>query len=140
MTFSSTLRLFTPDHIYDICYTEVGGDTACLLLCVPWARRVMAVEMIGGRTRWEVGNQQMGKSFYASSICTDQNDYAYVADFGQSKVHVLSATDGTVIKRLDGKYYCLFDLFTVRFHDQHLFVEHKIPGSKYAISKFKESD
>ena len=100
----------------------------------------MAVEMIGGRTRWEAGNQQMGKSFSPSSICTDQNDCAYVADFGQSKVHVLSATDGTVIKRFDGKYYGLFDLFAVRFHDQHLFVEYKIPGSKYAISKFKEND
>ena len=140
MTLSSTLRLFTPDHIYDICYTEVEGDTACLLLCVPWARRVMAVEMIGGRTRWEVGIQQMGKSFYPSSICTDQNDCAYVADFGQSKIDVLSTADGAVIKRFDGKYYGLFDLFAVRFHDEHLYVEHKIPGSKYAISKFKEND
>ena len=81
-----------------------------------------------------------GKVFYPSSICTDENDCAYVADFGQNKIHVLSTTDGAVIKRFNVKYYDLFDLFAVRFHDQHLFVEHKIPGSKYAISKFKESD
>ena len=57
LTVSSTLRLFTPDIILNMCYTEVEGGSPCLLLCVPFDHRIMSVEMIGGKTRWEVGNQ-----------------------------------------------------------------------------------
>ena len=53
LTLSSTLRLFTPNTIWDICYTEVDGGTPCLLLCIPHGQCVMAVEMIGGKTKWE---------------------------------------------------------------------------------------
>ena len=140
MTLSGMLRLFTLDIICDICYMEVDGGTPCLLLCVPGAQRVMAVEMVGGKTRWEVGQKQMGEKFKPYSICTDQTDCAYIADFGQQKIHLLSASDGTVLKQLDGRNFGIRNIFTVRFHDQHHYVEHTIPGSKYAISKFKESD
>ena len=138
LTLLSTLRLFTPNIIYDMCYTEVEGGTPCLLLCMPLAQRIMAVEMIGGKTRWEVGKEQMGKEFKPYSICTDQNECAYIADFNQQMIHLLSATDGTVIKRFDPGNFGIRNIFTVRFHDQHLYVEHKIDDSKYAISKFKE--
>ena len=140
LTLSSNLRFLTPDNIWDMCYTEVDGDTPCLLLCVPWAHRIMAMEMVGGKTRWEVGKEQMGEKFKPWSICTDQNDCAYVADFHQNKIHVLSATDGTVLKQFDGRN--INNIFTVRCHDQHLYVEHltKGPNPKYVISKFKESN
>ena len=93
-TLSSTLRLFTPSSILDICYTKVDGGTPCLILCLPYDHRIMAVEMIGGKTRWEVGQEQMGKKFKPYTICTDQNDCAYVADFGQERIQLLSTTDG----------------------------------------------
>ena len=84
----------------------------------------------------------MGEKFEPWSICTNQNNCAYVADFGQDKIHLLSASDGTVIKRFDvGSNFGIINIFTVRFHDQHLYVEHKaVEGSvqKYAISKFKQ--
>ena len=140
LTLSSTFRLFTPDNIWDMCYTEVDGGTPCLLLCVPLAQRIMVVEMIGGKTRWEAGKEQIGEEFFPWSVCTDQNDCAYVADFTQNMVHLLSATDGAVIKRFDPLNDSVWNIFTVRFHDEHLYVEHKIPGLKYVISKFKEID
>ena len=93
LTLSSTLELFTQRDIYDICYTEVDG-TPCLLLCVPWAHRIMAVEMVGGKIRWEAGKEQMGEEFDPWSICKNQDDCAYVADFDQHKIHLLSASDG----------------------------------------------
>ena len=141
LTLSSTLRLFTPGNIYDICYTEMDG-TPCLLLCVPWTHRVMAVEMVGDKTRWEAGKEQMGEEFDPWSICTDHNDCAYFADFGQDKIHVLSASDGSVLKQFDGKNIGIIHIFTVRFHDEHLYVEHYQAGSnpKYTISKLKESE
>ena len=142
LTLSSTLRLFTPTYILDICYIELDGGTPCLLLCLPKAHRIMAVEMIGGKTRWEVGKEQMGEKFQPENICTDQNDCAYVADRGQGKIHVLSTTDGTALRRIDGINYGIYDIFGVRFHDKHLYVEHVISGSNmnYAISKFKENE
>ena len=94
ITLSSTLRLFTSGTIFDMCYTEVDGGTPCLLLCIPNNNHIMAVEMVGGKTRWEVGKEQMGEKFKPYSICTDEDNTIYVADFGQNKIHLLSAEDG----------------------------------------------
>ena len=141
-TISATLELFTPGDIRDMCCTEVDGGTPCLLLCIPWAQRIMAVEMVQGKTRWEAGKKQMGTKFKPWSICTDGNDCAYVADCGQEKIHLLSASDGMLIKRFDvGSCYGIQNVFTVRFHDQHLYIEWKIhteKGKKYAITKYKQ--
>ena len=142
LTLSSTLRLFTPGNIWDICYTEVEGGTPCLLLCLPREHRIVAVEMIGGRTRWEVGKEQMGEKFKPWSICTDQNNCVYVADNRQTSIHLLSASDGTVIKQYDvGSFYGLKNIFGIRIYDQHLYIQHKIytkKVQKYAITKFKQ--
>ena len=142
LTLSATLKLFTPGDIWNMCHTEMSAGTSCLLLCIPTARCILAVESEDGRTRWEVGKQQMGEEFEPRSICTDQNDCVYVADFGHDTIHLLSSSDGTVIKRFDvGSYYGIQNVFTVRFYDQYLFVEHKIHTQKvkkYAILKFKQ--
>ena len=138
-TLSSALRLFTLGNIFDMCYTELDGGTPCLLLCIP-ADSIMAVEMVGCKTRWELGKEHMGEKFQPHSICTDQNDCAYVANYGQRKIHLLSTTDGVLIKQFDPGNFDIWNITAVRFHDQHLYVEHKIPHSKYEISKFKEND
>ena len=62
-TLSGTLKLFTPDNIWDMCYAEVVDGTPCLLLCIPYGNRILAVEMEDGKTRWEVGKEQMGEKF-----------------------------------------------------------------------------
>ena len=89
-TVSSVLRLFTPNNIFDMCHTEVDGGTPCLLLCIPWAHQIMAVEMVGGKTRWEARMEQMGEKFSPWSICTDDDNTVYVADFDQIMIHLLS--------------------------------------------------
>ena len=137
LTLSSTLRLFTSNNIFDMCYTEVDGGTPCLLLCIPYGHRIMAVEMVGGKTRWEAGKEQMGERFYPWSICTDENNTVYVADFKQIKIHLLSAEDGSVIRSIDARHYGMWNLIAVRFYDHHLYVEHYTDACKYVISKFK---
>ena len=135
---SSTLRLYTPNTIVDMCYTEMDGGTPCLLLCVPYSRCVMAVEMIGGKTRWEAGKQQLGKIFNPWSICTDEDNTVYVTDFDQNMIHLLSAEDGSVIRSIDASRYGMGNLVTARIHDKYLYIEHyRYPGNRYAISKFK---
>ena len=138
LSLSSTLRLFTPDNVYDVCYTEVEDGTPCLLMCVPYDHRIMAVEMVGGKTRWEVGKEQMGEKFLPCSICTDDDNTVYVADYNQNMIHLLSAEDGSVVTSINLRYYRIVNPFAVRFHNQCLYVEHyRNPGNKYAISKFK---
>ena len=138
LTLSSSLKLFTAQNIWDMCSTNLEDGTACLLLCVPHDHRVMAVEMTTGETRWEAGEEQMGEKFDPWSICTDENNTVYVADYHQDMIHVLFAEDGTLMKRLDvGSYYDIYNIFIVRFHDEHLYAEAKIHNAKYAISKFK---
>ena len=138
LTLSSTLRLFTAENKWDMCYTEVVGGNPCLILCVPYDHRITAVEMIGGKTRWEAGKQQMGENFYPWSICTDDDNTVYVADYSQNRIHLLAAEDGSVVTPINVLHYRIANLFAVRFHDQCLYVEHyRSPGNKYAISKFK---
>ena len=94
--------------------------------------------MVGGKTRWEVGKEQMGEKFFAWGIWTkDDSNTVCVADFGQNRIQFLQATDGTLLKYFDPGSYGVYGIFTVRFHDQHLYVEHKIRNYKYQISKFK---
>ena len=138
LTLSSTLRLFTSKNIYDMSYIEVDGGTACLLLCVPNSHSITAVEMIGGRTRWEVGKEQMGEECIPWSVCTDDDNTIYVADYKQNMIHLLSAEDGSVVTSISLPHYGIANPFAVRFHDQCLYVKHcPNPDSKYAISKFK---
>ena len=138
MTLSSILRLFTPNTILDMCYAKVDGGTPCLLLCVPWAPRIMAVEMVGGRTRWEAGKEQMAEKFYPWSICTDEDNTVYVSDFEEIMIHLLSAEDGSFIRSIEASPYGIWNLVAVRIHDHHLYVEH-INADKYSISKFKRN-
>ena len=138
VTLSATLWLFTPDNIWDMCYTEVDGGTPCLLLCVPYAHRIMAVEMIGGKTRWEAGKGQMGEKFFPLSTCTDDDNTVYVTDYSQNMIHLLSAEDGSVVTSIILSHYRIAHLFVVRCHDQCLYVKHYCKTvKKYAINKFK---
>ena len=137
LSLFSTLRLFTPSDIWDICYRNLNG-TPRLFLCVPHARRVMAVEIVGGGIMWEAGKEQMGKRFDPWSICINEHDAIYVAGYLQDTIHVLSAVDGVVMKRFEARNYGIHNIFAVRFHDHRLYVEHKSSESKYAILKFKE--
>ena len=142
-TLSGTLRLFVENNIWAMCHTKLADGTSCLLLCLPWAQRVTTVEMIGGRTRWNVGKEQMGEKFKLWSICTDDDNRSiiiYVADFAQRMIQILSVADGTVINRFNHEIFHTYSLFTVRFYNQHLYVEHKNAKSSYSISKFKTID
>ena len=137
-TLVETLTFCTPKNIWDICYRKMADGTPCLLLCIPYDYSIMAVEMIGGRTRWEVSKQQMGEKFNPWNICTD-DDTIYVANLIQNMIHLLSAEDGSVITCIDVHQYGIVNPFTVRVHDQHLHVEYfKIPGDKTTVSRFKK--
>ena len=138
---SAMLRLFISGNIHDICCSKAEGGANQLLHCQLNDSQIMAVEMGSGKTRWGLGKEWMGNEFEPKSICADDDNTLFVADWGQDKIHVLSATDGTGIKCFDvGSYYDINNIFTVRFHDKHLYIERKIltqKFQKYAILKFR---
>ena len=74
---TKTVEVRTPNNIWDICYMKMLDGTPCLLLCIPYGHRIMAMriedgkEMVRGRTKWEIGKKQMGEKFNPWSICTD---------------------------------------------------------------------
>ena len=138
------LKLWKYVHqiIWDVFYTTMRDGKACLLLCVPYDYRIMAIVMDGGKTRWEVGKKQMGEIFNPWSICTDgtkDNHTIYVADHDQNLIHLLSEEDGSAITSIDLHRHGILHPFTVRVHDEYLYVEHyKNPGDKNLITKFKK--
>ena len=139
LTLSSTLSFFTEGDLIDMCHTSMTDGTEYLHLCFPWVPRVQTIQMIDGRPRWEVGKEQMGEKFHPWSICSnDDNDIIYVADYNQEKIHLLSAADGMVIKRFEfGSYFGFNTIFTVRIHNEYLYVEYMDEKRKYVIVKFK---
>ena len=141
-TLTETLEVCTQNNIWDVCQAKMQDGTACLLLCIPYGNRIMAVEMVGGRTRWEVGKEQMGEKFNPWSICTDEannKQTIYVADHDQNLIHLLSAEDGSAIRSIDLRHYGIAHPFTVRVHKEYLYVEHyKNSGDRNFISRFKK--
>ena len=138
-SLTGTLRFFTPHDIWDMCYLSLPSGTApYLLFCMPYDHSVMAVEVIGGRTRWEVGEQEMGEEFFPWSICTDDNHTIYVTDYGHNATHLLSAEDASVITSVYFHHYGIANPFTMRIHDQNLYVQYYQEPGKYLISQFKK--
>ena len=136
-TLSGTLNLVVPGYVYDMCYKEVEG-AQCLLLCIPHDNRIMAVEMIGGKTRWEVGKEQMEEEFKPWSICTDDYGILYVTDFRQNKIHRFLSDDGSVLRSIDLRHNGIINPITARISDEYLYVEHyKNLEYTYVISILK---
>ena len=111
--------------IIDMCHLVTDDDTQCLLLCCPYERRVQAVQLIGGRVRWQSGEQQMGEKSLPWSICTDQvNDIVYVADNHLDMIHLLSSEDGSVLTSVNLLGYAILSPSCVSFSDGDLFIGH----------------
>ena len=119
--------------ISDMCYIKMSDGTPCLLLCSYFDHCVQAVEMMGGKIRWEKGEQQMGLPL---SICTDKDNTVYVIAFVLSRLHILSGEDGSVIRSINLRSYGVRFPRCVRVHDKYLHVMHEVYDKGYAISKF----
>ena len=82
------------DKITDMCFMKTADGTCCLVTAD--GSQVQAVEMIGGKIRWRIVQQQMGKRFHPWSICTDGTT-VFAADPTQFQLHLLSVEDGSVV-------------------------------------------
>ena len=133
---SGTLKLRpNVEDVYDMSYMKTSDGTACLLLCFPIDGLVQAVEVIGGRTRWRCGEQQLGEGARPWGVCADTHDHVvYVTDRFQNKLHVLAGDDGAVIRSISLYQYGIVVPFSVRVHHENLYISHK--KKKYSFSKF----
>ena len=137
-SLSSTLVVRGIRSIQDMCYMKSADGTPCLLLACPNDGNVQAVEIVSGRIRWKVGGQQMGtQGCYSLSICTDENNTVYVADWVNNKIHILSGEDGSFIRSINLMPYDVWFPSCVRIHDQHIYMVHMEESRKnHQISKF----
>ena len=125
------------EDVYDMSYMKTSDGTTCLLLCCPIDGLVQAVEVIGGRTRWRCGEQQLGEGARPWGVCADvdtHDDVVYVTDRFQNKLHVLAGDDGAVIRSISLYQYGIVVPFSVRIHHENLYISHK--KKKYSFSKF----
>ena len=73
--------------------------------------------MIGGKTRWQCGKQQMGQMFKPWSICTDEEGAVFVIDVDRFQFHTLSSDDGSVLVSASLVQCGIMFPFFVRYSD-----------------------
>ena len=129
-----TILVEAKSKITDMCYMKTPDGTSCLLTAD--GSLVQAVEMIGGKVRWRVVQQEMGKRFHPWSICTDGTT-VFAADPTQFQLHLLSVEDGTVLTSISLHPFVSILPYFVRLRGEHLYVGHlNISATTYCISKF----
>ena len=127
--------------VRDICYVNTSDGTSCLVLCRYDDKSVQAVQFIGGRTKWKIGKEEMGKKFDPYSICPDETgNVIYVSDFGQHMLHILSADDGSVVTSVSLVQWRIVPPTCVGTHDNDVYIAHRDEKrQKLQISEFTRS-
>ena len=131
---SGTLRARASEEITNMCYMKTADSTPCVLLSFTFRGLLQCVEMVGGKVRWRFGKQQIGEQFLPWSVCTDGSTI-FVADIAQSRLHLLSVEDGSVLTSIYLLPLGIVYPGCVRLQGEHLYVGHPKTGT-YCISKF----
>ena len=135
-TLSSALFVQDTGLVSDISYVKTSDGTACFLLCFQSNRLLQCIEMVGGRVRWQVDEQQMGKLFRPWSICTDGSAF-FVADCVLNRLHLLSVEEGSVLTSINLSPFGFRFPGCVLAQAEHLYIGHKKEKTDaYCISKF----
>ena len=125
-------------NIIDMCHMKTKDGSTCLILCCPRDERVKAIEMVGGKVKWEIGTEHLGKDFCPWSICTDGVNKAYVVDLRQQKLHVFSDA-GIVLTSFSLHHHGIWFPSCVRALDGRIYVGHLDVSKKhYQISRLQE--
>ena len=133
---SSTLRIEVGRAVVGICYVKTADGTPCLLMICPLNNVVKCVEMVGGKVRWQLSKEQMGRDHYPWSVCTDGNT-VFVPDLAQRRLHLLSVEDGRVITSINMYPFGIYLPVCVRLQGEHLYIGHvNEKGDTYCIAKF----
>ena len=145
-SLKGTLNFFTVTGkagiLVDISYVEAASGIPGLLLCLSHEKSVEAIEMLGGRRRWKIGTEQLGQEMNPVSLCTDHDNNVYVADYDEQKLHVFSAEDSIVSRRINLLQYGIVYPECVRISKDFMYISHtditdiyKYQTSKLAIKE-----
>ena len=135
-TLSSTLSVKATDSVSDISHVKTSDGTACFLLSFRLNGVIQFIEMVGGRVRWQVDNQQIDGSFRSWSICTDCST-VFVVDPVQNRLHLLSVEDGSVLRSINLRPLGIDYPGCVRLQGERLYIGHMNDKcDAYCISKF----
>ena len=120
----------------DICFVKTRDGSPCLLLSFPHNNLIQCLEMVGGKVKWQVNEQQMGHSFRPLNICTDGST-VFVANAVPAVLHLLSGEDGSVLTSISLRSFGICLPGCVLSQGGHLYIGHlNYQLDTYCISKF----
>ena len=134
-SLGSTILVEGGSPIRDLCFNKASDGSPLLVLCRPESQMVHAVELVGGRRRWENGKEQMGEKWYPYSVSVDTKNNVFVADSSQHKIHVLSADDGLLYMSINLRPHGITKPTIVRVLDENIYVGYWDRQDRTQISK-----
>ena len=123
--------------IRDLCSVKDSDGCPLLILCRPECKMVQAMELVGGRTRWESDKGQMGEKCLPYSVSVDEENMVFVADSSQHKIHLLSADDGVIYMSINLRLHGITKPSNVRVLDQNIYVGYRDRQDRTKISKLR---
>ena len=123
-SLGSVLMVQGRSIIRDLCCIKALDGSPLLALCRPEDQLVQAVELVGGRTRWESGKELMGEKCLPYGVSVDKQNMVFVADSSQHKIHLLSADDGLIYMSINVRRYGINRPVNVRVLGQYIYVGH----------------
>ena len=121
--------------IRDLCSVKDSDGCPLLILCRPEYKMVQAMELVGGRIRWDSDKEQMGEKCFPYSVSVDTENMVFVADSWQHKVHLLFADDGLLYMSINLRLHEIINPTIVRVQDQSIYVGHWDRQNRTQISK-----
>ena len=123
--------------LFDMCYVKTSDGTPCLVFCFPYEDCVQMVEMVSGKTRWELDKEKFRNNVSPNVICKN--------DAHPDELYMLTIHEITAIAIEDGAFLWSFNLqpigiyrpFCMRAHEDFIYAAHvKRNGETHSISKF----
>ena len=136
-SLGNTILVEGGSPIRDLCFIKASDGSPLLVLCRPESQMVHAVELVGGRPRWENGKEQMGEKWYPYSVSVDTENMVFVTDSWQHKIHLLSADDGVIYMSINLRLHGITKPTVVRVLDQNIYVGHWDRQDRTQISKLR---
>ena len=99
-TLSSTHLVKMNASVVEMYCMKTTDGTPCLLLSFPVNKLIQCLELVGGKIRWQVDEEQTGEAFVPWSICTDGST-VLAADAFQNRLHLMSVNDGSFLSSIN---------------------------------------
>ena len=126
--------------LFDMCHVKTSDGTPCLVFCFPYEDCVRMVEMISGKTRWELDRKYFGNNISPNVLCKNDAHPEEIYMLSIHKIMAIAIDDGTSLWSFNLKPIGITNPFCMRAHEDFIYVMHvKRNGETHSISKFTKT-